>query len=109
MSQGWIGFDLDGTLAEYHGWRKDGGIGRPVPMMVDLVSELLSKGKDVRIFTARVSGKDKVRQGELIRMWCIKHLGRPLSVTCKKDMAMIMLYDDRCKQVVKNKGIIVGG
>ena len=30
---GWIGVDLDGTLAEYHGWN-GGAIGEPVPAML---------------------------------------------------------------------------
>ena len=35
--KGWIGADLDGTLAEYHGWSADGSIGNPVPDMVERV------------------------------------------------------------------------
>lgn len=29
MGQGWIGVDLDGTLAEYHGWKGAEHIGQP--------------------------------------------------------------------------------
>lgn len=45
--------DLDGTLAEYHGW--NGGIGKPIPGMVRRVKAWLAEGLEVRIFTARVS------------------------------------------------------
>lgn len=51
---GWIGVDLDGTLAEYHGWPPDGSIGAPIPAMIERVKQWLDEGKDVRIFTARV-------------------------------------------------------
>jgi hypothetical protein len=59
---GWIGFDLDGTLATWG--TKDPVtsyvhyniqvVGDPIPPMVDLCKRLLAEGKDVRIFTARV-------------------------------------------------------
>lgn len=32
---GWIGVDLDGTLAKYDQWRGVQHIGDPVPLMVD--------------------------------------------------------------------------
>lgn len=52
---GWIGVDLDATLAEYHGWG-DGSIGQPVELMLRRVTGWLAEGREVRIFTARVSG-----------------------------------------------------
>ena len=54
MAEGWIGVDLDGTLAEYDGWVGPQHIGKPVPLMVDRVKRMLDYGEDVRIFTARV-------------------------------------------------------
>ena len=54
MSEGWIGVDLDGTLAEYLGWQGMGHIGEPIAPMVERVKAWLAEGKDVRIFTARV-------------------------------------------------------
>lgn len=54
MNEGWIGIDLDGTLAEYDGWKGVEHIGKPIPSMVKRVKEWISEGKDVRIFTARV-------------------------------------------------------
>lgn len=51
----WIGFDLDGTLAEYDGWKGIENIGNPVKPMVDLVKQMHGEGKVVKILTARVS------------------------------------------------------
>lgn len=98
---GWIGVDLDGTLAEYLVWT--GGIGQPIPAMQQRVILWLQQGKDVRIFTARA---DDPGPGELnnIRTWCQMHLGAILPITCKKDRAMIELWDDRAVQVIPNTG-----
>jgi len=114
--QGWIGVDLDGTLAEYYGWdgrpKDGGGIGEPVEEMRMRVMSWLEAGKDVRIFTARVapSRNDSAsilmaqQQFHWIHEWCLEHLGRSLPVVCQKDMAMIELWDDRCVQVIPNTG-----
>lgn len=110
---GWFGFDLDGTLAKYDGWVDELHIGEPIPSMVALVKYHLSKGREVRIVTARVSTNqgranhtvDKIR--EAIQDWTEKHIGARLPVTCEKDYGMITLYDDRVKQVVPNEGILV--
>lgn len=107
-SNGWTGVDLDGTLAEYHGWA-DGAIGAPIPAMVRLVRDLLEAGQQVRIFTARVApvGRNKAivaEQRRLIQAWCERHLGQRLRVTCQKDFAMVTLYDDRVIRVEPNTG-----
>ena len=103
---GWIGIDLDGTLAEYaHGQMAQHGvgfIGRPVPAMLERVRGWLEQGKDVKIMTARASIASEV---EAIELWCLKHVGRKLPVTDKKDFAMIELWDDRAIQVGFNTGI----
>lgn len=41
MSEGWIGVDLDGTLAEYLGWQGMGHIGEPIAPMVERVKAWL--------------------------------------------------------------------
>lgn len=114
-THGWIGVDLDGTLAEYDHWRGVEHIGMPVPLMAQRVKRWLAQGLEVRIFTARVSlgprptqqRKDEVALSRrLIHLWCVKHLGRPLPITCEKDYAMIELWDDRCVRVKLNLGII---
>lgn len=105
---GWIGVDLDGTLAVYDHWRGEQHIGEPIPKMVNRVKTWLAEGGDVRIFTARVFGdRQGVTPGEttrLIQEWCAKHIGLVLPVTCTKDFGMIELWDDRAVQVERNTG-----
>lgn len=104
--RGWIAVDLDGTLAHYTGWQGAHHIGDPVPLMLERVKQWLAEGKDVRIFTARVSatGPEGVRARLLVENWCEKHLGRAIPVTNQKDYGMVELWDDRCVQVVANTG-----
>lgn len=118
MSNGWIAVDLDGTLAEYHGWPSDGSIGKPIPAMVERVKTWLAEGKDVRIFTARIwpiwtmdydptkdpRSQDAVKQLWRIQEWLKIHIGRTMEVTCIKDYRMIELWDDLAVQVVPNTG-----
>lgn len=108
MSLGWIGVDLDGTLAEYKGWN-GGEIGRPVPAMLARVRDWLDAGKSVRIFTARVSHvnnspQEVYRQIQMIDQWCLVNIGKCLPITCEKDYMMIELWDDRCHPVETNTG-----
>jgi hypothetical protein len=116
--KGWIGVDLDGTLAEWHGWHDDGGIGPPIPIMLDRVKAWLTQGQEVRIMTARVgaSGKWSEKAGRYddeafaelqrtaIENWCLQHLGQALPVTATKDMDMLCIWDDRAVAVEKNTG-----
>lgn len=51
----WIGFDLDGTLAKYDGWKGIDHIGEPVESMVLLARLLHWLGKKIKILTARVA------------------------------------------------------
>lgn len=102
---GWIGVDLDGTLAHYAGWQGADHIGAPVPLMLDRVKEWLAKGIEVRIFTARVAFDADGSVAALVQDWCEKHLGERLAVTCQKDYGMVELWDDRAVQVIPNTGI----
>jgi hypothetical protein len=52
---GWIGVDLDGTLAKSVKSQAGEDIGVPVYRMVKQVKKWLAQGHDVRIFTARVN------------------------------------------------------
>lgn len=111
MSNGWIAVDLDGTLAEYNGWVHELTIGKPIPTMVERVKLWLAEGKQVRIFTARVSlaeGNRARATPNAIRIaieeWCRVHIGSILPITNEKDFGMIELWDDRCVQVVPNTG-----
>ena len=97
---------MDGTLAEASEPCDVNTIGAPVPAMVEKVKEALLQGKDVKIFTARMSGDPKFvwAQHQLIRQWCLKNLGQVLDVTNQKDKDMVELWDDRAKAVRKNEG-----
>jgi hypothetical protein len=119
MSGGWIGVDLDGTLAHYGGWKGPDHIGQPIPAMVERVKGWLAQGKTVKIFTARVGACNRVepttgwhdtadfaeQQSKLIGDWCERHIGKRLEVTATKDFGMIELWDDRAVQVVMNTGV----
>lgn len=118
---GWIGVDLDGTLAHYDGWKGEKYIGEPVPAMVERVKKWLADGVKVKIFTARVcitGGFSEVSQKQanvdfaaeqtkLIKAWCLENIGKELEVTCVKDFACIEIWDDRAVQVILNKGVSV--
>lgn len=132
-TQGWIGVDLDGTLAHYDGWKGADHIGEPVPAMVERVKRWLAEGKTVKIMTARVycppepstrlfnvdggslpdgsewkawrARKEEADAAEVaIQGWCIRVFGHTLPVTCTKDYGMIELWDDRAVRVVINNG-----
>lgn len=116
--QGWIGVDLDGTLAEWHGWRELGDIGDPIAPMVTRVKCWLEAGREVRILTARVgaSGRWSIKancydnqdfadlQRARIEAWCLEHLGKIIPITACKDMDMLSIWDDRAVCVEKNTG-----
>lgn len=108
--QGWIGVDLDGTLAKYTVWEGADHIGDPIPLMLGRVESWLSAGIDVRIFTARVgpqpNGEDVVARAA-IEAWCLKHLGRVLPVTATKDYHCLTIWDDRAVTVEANTGRIL--
>lgn len=107
--KGWIGVDLDGTLAKYDGWVSPTHVGEPIPAMVERVQQWLADGHEVKIFTARVSViHERQEVYEAITKWAEKHIGAVLDVTCVKDYAMIELWDDRCIQVEPNTGRPIG-
>ena len=105
---GWIGVDLDGTLAEYNGWHGIERIGEPIQPMIRRVKEWIASGKKVKIFTARVFGEQRETALQPILDWCKTNIGCELEVTCEKDFGMIELWDDRCVQVITNKGEFIG-
>lgn len=107
---GWIGVDLDSTLAEYDVWRGIEHIGKPIPAMVERVRRWIAEGHTVKIFTARVShGVRTPNEAMLaklyIQQWLTDVAGLPaLEVTNIKDAGMFELWDDRCIQVMPNTG-----
>ena len=100
--RGWIGVDLDGTLAR-SGSRPDlRTIGPPIKHMLQRVLHWVSTGREVKIFTARASDES---QCQMIHQWC-EYYGLPkLEVTDRKDFRMVALWDDRAVGVVTNLGI----
>lgn len=112
---GWIGVDLDGTLAHYEQWISATVVGKPIPEMIERVKRWVDEGYDVRIFTDRVSHDstplrmvDAEHARQAIERWCVEHIGVKLPVTCCKDYAMVELWDDRAVQVETNTGKVIG-
>jgi len=111
-SQGWWGFDLDGTLAHYDQWG-DGSIGVPIHPMVRRIRHYLKQGRIVKIVTARVHpnhGADADVNTVRIRAFLLEQFGDAgslIPIVWGKDMHMITLFDDRATQVIPNTGITV--
>lgn len=101
---GWIGVDLDGTLAHYGGWQGPDNIGPAIPVMLERVHGWLREGREVKIFTARACIPDQIPP---IRRWLEEHGLGHLEITNVKDFGMVELWDDRCVQVIPNTGIPV--
>ena len=100
--QGWIGVDLDGTLAEYTG--DISYIGKPILPMLDRVKKWIADSSEDRILTARAGAKASCKQ---IRSW-LRNVGLPeLPITDRKDFSTIALWDDRAEQVICNTGEVV--
>lgn len=111
---GWWGFDLDGTIAQYDGWKVDGSIGAPVASMIRRMKSYLKKGRDVQIVTARVNPKGRTDYPEqfdiqraIIDEFCMENLGQTIPVGYEKDLHMVALFDDRALQVIPNTGRLV--
>lgn len=105
MAKGWIGVDLDGTLANYTKFGGIENIGPPIPKMLERVKQFLGAGQTVKIFTARVSDPRFEPYGrQAIEQWCQRWIGQVLEITNVKDFGMTVLYDDRAIQVEHNTG-----
>jgi hydroxymethylpyrimidine pyrophosphatase-like HAD family hydrolase len=106
-SKGFIGCDLDGTLAYYDEWKGIEHIGKPIPKMLERVKKWLEDGKEVRIITARAAeGPEAIKY---VEEWLEENDIGGLVITCEKTMAMIELWDDRAVQVKRNTGERVDG
>ena len=108
---GWIGVDLDRTLAYEDVFTDLTVIGPPIPEMVAKVQRAMEEGYEVRIFTARVSHPDPQltqRVVVAIQDWCYQNLGVRLRVTNCKDFDTLEIWDDRAVQVEQNTGEFVG-
>lgn len=109
----WVGFDLDGTLAKYDGWKGIDHIGEPVEPVVLMAKLLHWLGKKIKILTARVAPRggenDSDKARAYVEEWCQKNLGFTPEVTYVKDASMVALFDDRAVAVEPNTGKILGG
>jgi len=101
MGEPWIGIDLDGVLAEYHGFTTPIDIGVPIPSMLARVKQMIRGGKLVKIFTARAANPRAVKA---IREWLVDNGLPPLDVTDRKDHDLIEFFDDRARRVETNTG-----
>lgn len=101
MGEPWTGVDLDGVLAEYHGFKTDVDIGRPIPAMVNRVKMWIRGGRLIKVFTARASSP---RAAKAIRDWLVNNGLPPLEITDRKDHDMVDFYDDRAHRVETNTG-----
>ena len=127
--EGWIGVDLDGTLAEFPEVYETYKIGKPIPAMVERVKKWIADGREVRIFTARVANlevapdywrnsmadwhkkakNDNQTLRHYIWSWLINCADLPsLCRTNIKDPMCIEIWDDRAVQVKFNTGEPVG-
>lgn len=105
MRRGWIGVDLDGTLAHYDGWKGSTHIGAPIEPMLERVKAWIKDRQTVKIFTARAADPISI---PYIRLWMEQNGLPDLEITATKDFQMIQLWDDRCVQVEKNTGRAIG-
>jgi hypothetical protein len=115
-----IAVDLDGTLAQYDGFRGRDHIGAPIPEMVRRVRAAIDAGNTVWIFTSRaapiegwmpemkLSSEDQQAEQRAvitaIQKWCEKHIGVSLPVTAVKWRIFSEFWDDRAYNVHKNAG-----
>lgn len=104
MNKGWIGVDLDGTLAHYderHGMER---IGAACVPMLRRVHQWLAAGIEVRIVTAR-AGDPSLKSS--VTPWLRDHNLAGLVVTHRRDPGLLQLWDDRAVQVEMNTGTIM--
>jgi hypothetical protein len=100
-NSGVILVDLDGTLAQYDGYKGHEHIGEPVPLMLLRVRRWLTSGQTVKLFTARASNPDAI---PAIKTWLIKH-GIDMEITNQKDYTAVQIWDDRAIQIIPNTGL----
>ncbi len=98
-----IAVDLDGTLAEYHGFEGIEKIGKPVPIMMARVKNWIAEGKEVAIFTARANDTKAI---PYINKWLADNGIGDLEVTCIKHKEFTEFWDDRAIAILSNTGRI---
>lgn len=98
-----IAIDLDGTLAEYHGWKGDEHIGDPIPSMVEKLISAYAEGKEIWIFSARFDTPERI---EIAEKWLTYHDLMDMVSGCTNIKMRFFkeIWDDRAKQVIPNNG-----
>tara|TARA_R110000744_G_C19371578_1_gene562711 strand:- start:14633 stop:15208 length:576 start_codon:yes stop_codon:yes gene_type:complete len=99
-----IAIDLDGTLAEYHGWKGIEYIGNPVKPVVERLMALHNNGFKVVIFTARANDLAAIPH---IEMWLAMNGLPRLDITNIKRKEFVEIWDDRAVSVQRNTGFMM--
>lgn len=104
-----VACDLDGTLAEYDGWKGDDHIGKVVPSIKAAIENVYNQGGEVWIFTARLSDDEEHRTKAYlaIEKWLLANDVRYSGITNIKHKFFTHFWDDRAIQVLKNEGVMI--
>lgn len=101
VPNGWIGMELDGTLAQCTSPQLLQMIGEPVEAMVNRIKQWQMVGVDVRIFTARAGIPG---QEAMITQWLQQQGLQPMPITDQKDFQMSQFFDCHAVHVIHNAG-----
>ena len=101
VPNGWIGMELDGTLAQCTTPQSMAVIGDPVDAMLNRIRQWQMVGVDVRIFTARAGDPE---QEAMIAQWLEQHGLQPMPITNQKDFQMSQFFDCHAVHVIHNAG-----
>ena len=108
MAKRIIAVDLDGTLAQYDGWKGIDHIGCVIPEVANAMERAQAEGAEVHLFTARVSDpEDAAEAHQVISKWAEANHFNFASITAVKHKFFTEFWDDRAIQVIKNEGIFV--
>lgn len=102
--RGWVGVDLNGTLARYDEGQPSNHIGVPVPKMLARVRAWLDQTITVKVVTVRANDPVQILK---IRQWLDGQGLQEVEITDRKDPDCREMWDDRAVQVVPNTGEMV--
>lgn len=86
-----------------------GGVSSPLPDYVNdtVLRNPPSRGEAPRSVLGAFYSMSDWTATNFITDWCLKNLGFLPEITHEKDHLMLELYDDRVKQVIPNKGVLI--
>lgn len=103
-----IACDLDGTLAEYDGWKGVAHIGPEVPSVLRALKQAQEEGAEIWIHTARVSSDEDAQPASYyIQDWLKGIELNVAGITATKHKFFTEFWDDRAIQVIRNSGEFV--